>query len=105
MSTRSFLQLYQKLLQLDVTSKKCLEDLKVVLNWDDAEKAMVAEEEGVTEAEEDKSTEEEGCTRLSLIASLSRYKICSRFNTMLPLTFQGNEATRHQHVKEGTPII
>ena len=89
MSTRSFLQFYQQLLQLDVTSKKCLEDLKVVLNWDDAEKAMVAEEEGVTKAEEDKATEEEGCTRLSLIASLSRCKMFIRLNTILPLTFQG----------------
>ena len=42
-----------------------------------------------TEEEEDKSEEEEGCTILALIASLSRYKMSIRLNTTLPLTFQG----------------
>ena len=50
---------------------------------------MVTEAEGVTKAEEDKSMDEAGCTRLALIAILSRYKMVSRLNTMLPLTFQG----------------
>ena len=38
----------------------------------EAEEAMVAEAEGFTKAEEDKATEEEGRTRLALLASLSR---------------------------------
>ena len=56
---------------------------------DEAEEAIFAEAEGVANAEEDKKTEEGDCTRLTLIASLSRYKMFSRLNTMLPLTFQG----------------
>ena len=56
---------------------------------DEAEDAMVAEAEGITKAEEDEAMEEEGCTGLALIASLSHYKIVSELNTMLPLTFQG----------------
>ena len=50
---------------------------------------MVAEAKGVTKAEEEEKTEEEGRTRLVLIASLSGYKMVRRLNTMLPLTFQG----------------
>ena len=56
---------------------------------DEAEDAMVAEAEGIPNAKDDEATDEEGCTRLALIASLSRYKIVSRLNTMLPLTLQG----------------
>ena len=86
---KKFLQLYQQQRQIDVTSKKCLEDMETILDLEEAEEAMVAEAEGVTKEEEDKATEEEGCTRLALIAILSRYKMFSRLNTMLPLTFQG----------------
>ena len=63
--------------------------MEAVLNLDEAEESMVVEAEGVTEAEEDKATDEEGCTRLALIASLPCYKMVIRLNTMLPLTFQG----------------
>ena len=66
-----------------------MEDLEAVLNLDEAEEAMVAEAEGITKAEEDEATEEEGCTILALISSLSRYKMVSELNTMLPLTLQG----------------
>ena len=63
--------------------------MEVVLNFYEEEEVMVAEAEGVTKAEEDKETEKEGRTRLTLIASLSRYKMVRRLNTMLPLIFQG----------------
>ena len=56
---------------------------------DEAEEAMAAKAEEVTNAEEDEVTEEEGCTRLALIASLFHYKMASSLNTMLPLTLQG----------------
>ena len=63
--------------------------MEAVLNLDEAEESMVVEAEGVTNAQEDEATEEEGRTRLALTESLSLYKMVYRLKTILPLTFQG----------------